>query len=269
MTFGKQKRDWRTFDLRDRPRFAQKSLLRAALLAIAAAALLAVCSCASGPTYVETGFARALKARDIDSVLVVGDSISAGYGTAGRMEGVPRQILFTNEQGLTFCEPDNFNGSWVNHLRTYLENKRVKDFLNASISGSTFSDLIDEFDLWVGDGADAIVVMLGTNDVARLSREEFEGDAAEALEKLAERCEYLLVISPPKNGWERESSELGVADAEDILSALCEEHGWDFVSAYDALEPNTGDYQDDQVHPTSEGGEKLWDYIAACLGFDA
>ena len=241
--------------------------LSALLCAIAGIASLAGCSSVT-PKYTETELAHALDNREIKSVLVVGDSISAGYGTAGRMEGAPREILFTNDQGLTFVEPDNLNGSWANHLRTYLNGKRVNSFLNASISGSTFADLIDMFDLWVGDGADAIVVMLGTNDAARLSREEFEADATEALEKLAKRCDYLLVIAPPNNGWESESSELDAKDAEDMLSGICEEHGWDFISAYGALKPNTDDYQDDQVHPTSEGGEKLWEYIATSLGFD-
>ena len=241
--------------------------LSAVICAFACVASLAGCSSAS-PRCTETEFARALDAGEIDSVKVVGDSISAGYGTAGNMEGAPREILFTNEQELTFVEPDNFNGSWANHLRTYLEGQGVDGFLNASISGSMFQDLIDMFDLWVGDGADAIVVMLGTNDAARLSREEFEDDATEALEKLAERCDCLLVIAPPDNGWESESSELDAKDAEDILSGICEEHGWDFISAYDALKPNTDDYQDDQVHPTSEGGEKLWNYIAGSLGFE-
>lgn len=217
------------------------------------------------PVATATEFPRALAAGEIDSVLVVGDSISAGFGTRGSVEGPPGRVLFTDVDGFTYLEPDHTNGAWTNHLRTYLAEHGVDDFLNASISGRTFTDVDFEFDAWVGDGADAIIVMLGTNDSASLGPAEFEKVATRVLERISERCTHLVVIAPPKRTWD--TAPTTMVEVEGILAAICEAHGWDFLSTYGVLEPDTDDFQTDGLHPTTEGNDKLWASIASQLGF--
>ena len=235
---------------------------------LACIALLGACSACARPKYarVDTRFATALAAGEITSAMVVGDSISAGFGTAGLAEGSRGTTLFVDEDGFAYYEPDRYNGSWVNHLRTYLSEAGVDEFVNASISGKTFEDVAWDFDAWVGDGADAIIVMLGTNDVASLSADEFRESSTHTLEMLSERCDCLLVIAPPKNAWEG-STKLSIGEAGAILKDICAEHGWDFISVYDAVEPESNDYQGDRLHPTTKGEDKIWEAIAAQLGF--
>ena len=209
-------------------------------------------------------FARALDAGEIRSVKVVGDSISAGFGTRGSVEGPPSEVLFTDSDGISYLEPDHTNGAWTNHLRSYLAERGVEDFLNASISGRTFTDVDCEFDAWVADGADAIIVMLGTNDSASLGPAEFEKVARRVLERIAGRCDHLVVIAPPKRT--HDSAPTTIGEVERILASICAEHGWEFISAYEALEPGTDDFQRDGLHPTTEGEDKLWASIASQLG---
>ena len=243
---------------------AHTSKLARAAACAAAALLCAACKSAT-PVATATAFPNALAAGEIASVLVVGDSISAGFGTPGSPEGSP-QILFTDMDGFTFFEPDHFNGAWTNHLRSYLDVHGVDDFLNASISGMTFTDVDYEFDSWVGDGADAIIVMLGTNDSASLGPAEFEKVATRVLERISERCTYLLVIAPPKREHDS-TAPTKIGEVESILAGVCADHGWDFISTYGVLEPGTDDFQADGLHPTTSGNDKLWDSIASQLGF--
>lgn len=234
--------------------------------ACAAAALLCAACKSATPVATATEFPRALAAGEIGSVMVLGDSISAGFGTAGTVEGPREQVLFTDLDGFTFLEPDHFNGAWTNHLRSYLDVHGVDDFLNASISGSTFTDVDIEFDSWVGDGADAIIVMLGTNDSASLGPAEFEKVSTRVLERIAERCDCLVVIAPPKREHDG-TAPTKIGEVEEILAAVCADHGWDFLSTFDVLEPGTDDYQRDGLHPTTEGNDKLWESISSQLGF--
>ena len=236
---------------------------------LACVALLGACTACARQKYdrVDTRLAEALEAGEIHSAMVVGDSISAGFGTAGLAERSVEATLFVDEDGFVYYEPDRHNGSWVNHLRDYLASVGVDDFVNASISGKTFADVAEDFDAWVGDGADAIIVMLGTNDVASLSADGFRQSSTHTLEMLSERCEYLLVIAPPKNAWEG-STKLAIGEAGEILKDICAEHGWDFISVYDAVEPESNDYQGDRLHPTTQGEGKIWEAVAAQLGFE-
>ena len=218
------------------------------------------------PVPTATAFPRALAAGEIDSVMVVGDSISAGFGTKGTVEGPPGAVLFTDLDGFSYLEPDHANGAWTNHLRTYLAEHGVDDFLNASISGRTFTDVDFDFEAWVGDGADAIIVMLGTNDSASLGPSEFEKVCTRVLERIAERCDYLVVIAPPKRTWDNAPTK--ISEVAEILGDVCEAHGWDYLSTYEVLEPGTDDYQADGLHPTTSGNDKLWESIASQLGFN-
>lgn len=240
--------------------------LSAALVAVAIAITLVACSVPAAPKHVKTEFAQALEAGEIASAMVVGDSISAGFGTRGTVEGPLSDVLFTDEDGISYLEPDHLNGAWTNHLRSYLADRGINDFLNASISGRTFTDVDCDFDAWVGDGADAVIVMLGTNDSASLGPIEFEKVATRVLERIADRCSYLVVIAPPKRA--NDASPTTMGEVETILASVCADHGWEFISTYDALEPGTDDYQRDGLHPTTEGNEKLWASIAFQLGLN-
>lgn len=216
----------------------------------------------------KTEFARALKRGDIDSVLVLGDSISAGQGADDFVDPYDGRLLFTDYDGTSYYEPYPTNGGWVNGLRDYLGRAGVDEFVNASICGSSLWWLLGRFDLWAKDGADAIVVMLGTNDTLKYSGKTFYYVCSLALKELSNRCDYLLVILPPDNERIDLNAVFDIELADRIIEMVCEENGIECVSAYDAIEPGTSDYRWDQVHPTSSGHQKLWDYIAAEIGLE-
>ena len=216
----------------------------------------------------KTGFARALSADEIGSVLVIGDSISEGRGTDGYVYPESGRYLFSDWEG-DYYEPDAKNGSWVNRLRAYCMAAGVSEFLNASIAGSSYSWLLEVFDDWVGEGADAIVVMLGTNDATSYDEEALRANVELALTWLAARCAHLLVIAPPNNDRNDLPTTIDIAAVDTVIHEVCAENGHEFVSAYWALEPHTADYNDDQVHPTTAGALRLWDYLAAEIGLGA
>ena len=214
----------------------------------------------------KTEFARALAAGEIHSVMLIGDSISAGEGGDNYELATDGQLLFTDAEGESYYEPYATNEGWADALRTYLEKAGVEDFLNASIPGSSFTWLLRVFDAWVGDGADAIIVMLGTNDALVYNDTVFGYVCQWALKKLAESCTYLLVITPPNNERIDLINLFDIKTVDTIITNACDEGGYELISAYDALEPGTSDYCPDQVHPTTEGSEKLWEYLAAEIG---
>ena len=213
----------------------------------------------------KTDFARALAAGEIGSVLVIGDSISAGEGCDDYVEATSGNLIFADEEG-SYFEPDPENGAWTNKLRAYCAAAGVSEFMNASIPGSSYSWLDQESERWADQAADAIIVMLGTNDASSYGEEELRVACESVLGQLFGRCSYLLVIAPPKNDRQDMPVLTDIATADYIIYDICAAHGYEFISSYWALEPGTPDYNLDQVHPTTEGSQNLWDYIADEIG---
>ena len=211
-------------------------------------------------------FAGLLAAGNVSSIRVIGDSITAGY-LIDDYEGYDggETMIYSGSEG-TYYEPPADIHSWTNAFRTYAAEHGVQAFVNAGVSGFRMQYLAEEPNAWLGDGASVIVVMLGTNDAAKESVEDFRVYASEGLQAAAEHCDHLIVVSPPNN--ERTDTEnlYGMDQIDAVLTEVSAVHGWEHVSLYDVLAVGTDDFFPDEVHPTEQGSTKLWEALHARLG---
>ncbi|MBP3892917.1 MAG: SGNH/GDSL hydrolase family protein, partial [Atopobiaceae bacterium] len=174
-------------------------------------------------------------------------------------------MIYSGGEG-TYYEPPADIHSWTNAFRAYASEHGVQSFVNAGVSGFRMQYLAEDPDAWLGDGASVIVVMLGTNDAAKESVEDFAVYASEGLQAAASRCEHLVVVSPPNN--ERNDTEnlYGMDQIDAVLSEESAVHGWEHVSLLDVIAVGTDDFFPDQVHPTEQGSAKLWEAFRTRLG---
>ena len=212
------------------------------------------------------GLAGMLAAGKVHSIRVLGDSITAGYlidGFDGPSDtGV---VVYQGGEG-TYQETPTTVACWANTFRTYALEHGVQDFVNAGVSGFRMQYLAEDPDAWLADGADVIVVMLGTNDAAKESIESFAAYAEQALSAAAARCSHLVVVSPPANERTDAVNLYGMDQIDQTLAVICEAHDWEHVSLLDVLQVGTDDFFEDQVHPTASGSAKLWDALRTRLG---
>lgn len=202
-----------------------------------------------------------LAAGNVSSIRVLGDSITAGYlidGFDGPSDtGV---VVYQGGEG-TYQETPTTVACWTNAFRAYARERGVERFVNAGVSGFRMQYLAEEPDAWLGEGADVIVVMLGTNDAAKVSVEDFGAYAEQALTSAEARCQHLVVISPPTNDRNDAVNLYGMEQIDQILNDLCASHDWEHVSLLDVLTVGSDDFFEDQVHPTASGSAKLWDAL--------
>lgn len=211
-------------------------------------------------------FAGMLAAGQVSSIRVIGDSITAGYLIDG-YEGYNGTdvMIYSGGEG-TYYEPPADIHSWTNAFRAYSAEHGVASFVNASVSGFRMQYLAEDPDAWLGDGATVIVVMLGTNDAAKESIEDFNWYASEALSAAAGRCTHLVVVSPPNNERTDTQNLYSMDQIDAALTEVCAVHGWEHISLLDVLAVGTEDFFEDQVHPTDIGSAKLWEAFHARLG---
>lgn len=208
-----------------------------------------------------------LASGELGSIRLIGDSITAGYLCDGwdapSDTGV---IVYQGRQG-SYEEVATTVGCWANDFRAWAGERGVS-FVNAGVSGFRMQYLAEDPDAWLGDGADVVVVMLGTNDAAKEPLGDFRSCARDALAAAAARCRLLVVVSPPANERTDAHNLYGMDQVDSVLTELCREEGYLHVSLLDALELGTGDFNPDQVHPTSSGSHKLGAALSGQLGID-
>ena len=273
------------------PRFLTKQL---PLLLAGALCVLLTCSCTQAPeeapateastqheevTIVEpttpevpadtSTLAGLLATGEVTSIRVIGDSITAGYLIDGYdAESDTGVVVYAGGEG-TFTETPTTVACWTNAFRTYAHERGVASFVNAGVSGFRMQYLAEDPDAWLAEGADVIVVMLGTNDAAKESVEEFQEYAEQALQAAANRCTHLVVVSPPNNDRTDATNLYDIDQIDQVLTSVCAEHGWEHISLYDALELYSDDFFPDMVHPTAAGSQKLWEAFQSRLGLAA
>lgn len=214
-----------------------------------------------------TGLGAMFSSGQVASVRLIGDSITAGYGTDGWENpddaGVGT-VIFDDGAGTVHYESTPAANSWANAFRAYASDHGCLQFVNAGICGEFMETFGQNPDAWMGDGADVIFVALGTNDAGYYGPGEFEEAARAGLAAASQRCKVLVVVSPvsdlrPESMLVEPAASLG-----DVLRPICEENGYLFVDARDAVAPEQ--FCDDGLHPNSEGSLALWDCIRTTLG---
>lgn len=149
--------------------------------------------------------AEALQRGAVQSILVIGDSISDGNTDDGcvwgqdEREALGCRLILTEEDGSCFYENALDSQGWVKFLRAQAEAAGASVFHNDAISGMSakWFNAHKELLFTEQDRYDAIFVMLGTNDrTACQTGEEFRAEYGELLAYVAARCEYLTVLVP-------------------------------------------------------------------------
>jgi lysophospholipase L1-like esterase len=201
----------------------------------------------------------------VTSIRLVGDSITAGFGTDGYEDGDLTRtgaIVYDDDGELIHYESGHSARCWANALRAYAQDRGVDDVINAGINGWFMKDLAHNPSAWLGPGADIIFVALGTNDAGYYGATEYREDAATALAAASAACKELVVVSPITDLREEPEIVQPISDYRDALRELCEQAGYTFVDATQAVVP---DQFCDQLHPNSEGSLALWDCIRTAL----
>lgn len=206
----------------------------------------------------QSSLAGMIQAGEVSSIRLVGDSITAGYGCDGYDQAATTQVVAYSGSLGTYYETPESVRCWANDFREWATAHGVGTFVNAGVSGFRMQYLAEEPDAWLGDGADVIVVMLGTNDAAKEPVSSFREYAAQALAAAASKCRHLVVVSPPNNQRTDATNLYGMDQIDQALTQICEEQGYEHVSLYDVLQVGTSDFNADQCHPTTSGSDKLW-----------
>ena len=207
---------------------------------------------------VSTKLADMFAKGEVKSIRVLGDSITAGLGCDGYgVDSDTGTVVYSGPQG-SYQESATTVSTWANDFRSYAAQRGVTNFVNAGVSGFKMQYLAEDPAAWLGDGADVIVVVLGTNDAARRTAEEFSADAEIGLKAAAAKCKLLIVVSPPQNRRTDATNNFSMRRADQILTSLCKMKGYVHASFLNTLQLDTADFNDDELHPTTAGSHKLW-----------
>ncbi|MDO4798423.1 MAG: SGNH/GDSL hydrolase family protein [Coriobacteriales bacterium] len=215
----------------------------------------------------KTSLAADFAAGKVRSVRLVGDSITAGYGTDGYEDpnfGVGGNVIYDNGWGTVFYETPESADCWANAFRAYAAEHGVSDFVNAGINGAFMTELAQDPQAWVGEGADVVFVALGTNDAGYYGPGEYADAARTALDYVEQHASTVVVVSPVSDLRPEYQLVEPAASLGDVLREICDERGYLFVDARDAVSPDQ--FCDDGLHPNSQGSLAIWDCICQTLG---
>lgn len=167
-------------------------------------------------------------AGDVTKIVVLGDSLTAGYGLAPG-ESFPDQLKAALEA----------RGHAVN-------------IVDAGVSGDTASGGLARLEWSVPPDADAVIVELGANDALRgidpaVTRNALE----EIVVRLKARGQTVLLagMQAPPNMGDRYADQFNP-----IYGQIAEKHQVDFYPFFlDGVAGNLGLNQPDGIHPTAEG----------------
>lgn len=176
------------------------------------------------------------KAAEPSVVVVLGDSIAAGYGVAAA---------------------DSFPAK----LQDYLDERGIEaEVRNAGVSGDTSSGALSRLDWAVGPDTDAVILEIGGNDALRgIDPAESEKNIDRILKTFAERDLPVLLAgmkAPPNMGPEY------VESFDAIFPRLAEVHDvvfYPFILDGVAADPRLN--QPDMIHPNADGVDLIVEQI--------
>lgn len=224
--------------------------------------------------------AEALQRGAVQSILVIGDSISDGNTDDGcvwgqdEREALGCRLILTDENGNRYYENAPDSQGRVKFLRAKAEAAGASVFHNDAIGGMSakWFNAHKELLFTEQDRYDAIFVMLGTNDrTACQTGEEFRAEYGELLAYVAARCEYLTVLVPIPAIYDPTDTvkNLNSAEIAENVRTLCGEAGYDFIDCYKDFPQAAADLglplgslYWGGTHPNAVGYRTLWTAIA-------
>ena len=173
----------------------------------------------------------------VEKIVVLGDSISAGFGIKQ-------------------------NRSWVSLLQQRLEEKEYAyQTINASISGDTTSGGLNRIDNILSNHSPAIIIVeLGGNDGLRgLKLKTIKQNLLKIVEKCEQNKSKVLLVGmqlPPNYGF------VYTSQFSKIFQSIAQEKNIPTVPfIFKGFENNMKYFQDDGIHPTEEAQIFLLDNI--------
>lgn len=211
-------------------------------------------------------FGQRVASGELRSIRLVGDSITAGYGTEGyvdinELEGRP--VIYDDGAGNVVHEQPDTSLCWANEFRRWAAQQGVESFVNAGISGWFMHDFAQNPDAWLMGGADVVVVALGTNDAGYYGPQEFRDDALRALAAAEAQSKMVVVMAPVDD---LRPTEILVEPARElggILEGICAERGYVFVDPRSYVTPEM--FCEDGLHPNEEGSRAIWECLRSTL----
>lgn len=218
------------------------------------------------PAQPASRLAQMIAAGEVRSIRLVGDSITAGFGTDGYALGSEEDgsaVVYDDGMGTVHFESSLSASCWANAFRAYATSKGISSFVNAGINGAFMAELADDPEAWLQGGADVIFVALGTNDAGYYGVDEYRAAAEAGLAAAAEKSKLVVALAPvrdlrPTDSLVEPASQLG-----DVLREVCDAHGYEFVDPRDAVTPDL--FCDDGLHPNSQGSLAIWSCIQQIL----
>jgi acyl-CoA thioesterase-1 len=170
------------------------------------------------------------------NVVVLGDSLSAGYGLPAAATFPKRLQIALRAKGI------------------------VADVDNAGVSGDTSSGGLERLDWSVPDGTDAVILELGANDALRgLDPDVTRKALGEIIQRLQSRRVAVLLcgmLAPPNYGADY------AARFNAIYPELAKQFGVPLYPFFlDGVAADAGLNQADGMHPTAKGVDRIVERI--------
>ena len=153
---------------------------------------------------------------------------------------------------------------WVNHLKIFLEEKYIGDFINVfnlGISGNTTSDILNRFEAEsLPRYPSSIIFAVGINDTKSGSETQFRNNLITITHKAKEFTKDITFVGLVlgKDIEEENFSLIKTKNYDLIIKDVAKLNKCLFVDLFDKLEPS--DFLDG-LHPNDEGHKKMFEEI--------
>lgn len=211
------------------------------------------------------------------SILLVGDSITAGVGSSHYSIPGNNPIIFTDTDGTVYREASYYNGGWGSWFRNYIETYYPNtDFRNIAIGGKSTRWFYDRRDLiFTKDSYDTIFLATGANDTWDTNNpSQFKQYLTDFIVYLKEKCNYLVLVCTPirtKKGEETDYFRFSMDKINKVMKEVALEQELPFIDTYTYSKDYVEIYKineyaittQDGVHPNDSGYRIMWDYISS------
>ncbi|MFJ7933269.1 S-layer homology domain-containing protein [Sporosarcina sp. NPDC096371] len=219
---------------------------------------------------------KRLMAKDVSTIKLLGDSITAGVGVKSYYIAQDGRVIFNDGKGQVYREAAHTAETWANQLRTYTKNTAFGqvDVMNSGISGKTAKWTLENIDYLLKQQEDVVFVMMGTNDRIDSSLKEYEVTSRKLLELVDKRSNYMVVMSPPPSINTIYPYQFSPKDIDAVLKKISKEKGYPFISHFDGMNDYLAEHGDvtyedlmqtNSPHPIEAGYEVMWQRIKAGL----
>lgn len=224
-------------------------------------------------TYSE--LAQRLYHDDVESINLIGDSITAGVGVPSQSFPDDGRIIYEDDE-YEFRESNHTGETWANGFRTYIHSNFMEiDFLNSGIGGRSTEWAVEHQSTWLSDNEDVVFVMLGTNDRLSGDLDLLNQNLRSFLSFVDDNSNTMVVMSPPPASSDVEY-EFGAKEINELVKRISEENNYTFISHYEHfneyVEENDIEMTDlihpDGTHPIEKGYHEMWRHIKSELDLD-